>query len=118
MTATTTIVDTYIAAWNELDQGRRRALVAETFTEDASYLDPLMSGEGHDGIDAMIASVHAQYPGHRFELAEGPDSHHDRLRFAWHLIGPGGGPIAKGIDFAVVADDGRMRFVTGFLEQA
>jgi hypothetical protein len=77
-----------------------------------------MSGEGHDGIDAMIGGVHGQYPDHRFELAEGPDAHHDRMRFAWYLVAPGGERIAKGIDFATVAEDGRLRSVTGFLEHA
>ena len=62
MTDITTVVDTYIATWNETDPERRRALVAETFTEDAGYLDPLMSGEGHGGIAAMIAGAQAAVP--------------------------------------------------------
>lgn len=117
MTDITTVIDNYIAAWNEADAGRRRTLVGETFTDDATYLDPLMAGEGQDGIDAMIAGVQQQYPGHRFELAMGPDAHHDRVRFAWTMIGDGG-PVAAGVDFATVAGDGRLRAVTGFLEQA
>ena len=115
MTDITTTVDNYIAAWNEADAGRRRELVGATFTDDATYLDPHMSGEGQDGIDAMIASAQQQYPGHRFELAMGPDNHHDRVRFAWSMIGDSG-PVAGGVDFATVAGDGRLRAVTGFLE--
>ena len=119
MTDITTIVDGYIAAWNETDPDRRRALVADTFADDASYLDPLMSGDGHDGIAAMIAGAQQQFPGHRFELSAGPDAHHDRVRFAWTLVGAdGGAPVAAGVDFATVADDGRLRAVTGFLEPA
>jgi hypothetical protein len=111
------VVEDYIAAWNETDADRRRALVAETFSDDASYLDPLMSGEGTNGIDAMIAGAQAAYPGHRFELAGAPNEHHDRVRFAWQLLGPnGGGAVAAGLDFAEVAADGRLRSVTGFLE--
>jgi SnoaL-like domain len=115
MTDITTVINTYIAAWNEADHGRRRELVGETFADDASYLDPLMSGEGQDGIDAMIAAAQQQYPGHRFELAMGPDAHNDRVRFAWTLVGEAG-RVAGGVDFATVADDGRLRAVTGFLE--
>ena len=51
------LIDQYFAAWNESDPATRRALIARTGTEDASYLDPLMSGAGHDGIDAMIGGV-------------------------------------------------------------
>jgi hypothetical protein len=109
------VVETYIASWNEGDETRRRALVAQAFTEDARYLDPLMAGEGTDGITGMIGAAQAQFPGHRFELSFGPDAHNDVVRFAWQLVGSDG-PVAGGTDFATVADDGRLRNVTGFLE--
>jgi hypothetical protein len=116
MTATiTTVVDTYIACWNETDPERRRALVDETFADDARYLDPLMAGEGQDGIDAMIGAAQAQYPGHRFELSDGPDAHNDVVRFTWTLHGADG-PLARGIDFGTLDGDGRLLNVTGFLE--
>ena len=118
MTDVSTVVDTYLAAWNETDAGRRRELVARTFTEDGDYVDPLMKGEGTDGIDTMIAAAQQAYPNHRFELAAGPDAHNDRVRFTWNLHGPdGNGPVAVGVDFGTVAEDGRLRSVTGFLEQ-
>ena len=114
-----TIVDNYIAVWNETDADARRAIIAATFSDDASYLDPIMSGDGAQGIDAMVAGAQAQFPGHRFELAAGPDAHHDRVRFAWSLVGAdGGAPVARGVDFATLAADGRLRSVTGFLEPA
>jgi hypothetical protein len=113
------LIDGYIASWNETDPGRRRAIIADVWSEDATYLDPLMSGEGRDGIDAMIAGAQERFPGHRFELSFGPDAHHDRVRFAWHLFGEDGGtPVAAGVDFGTLAEDGRLRAVTGFLEPA
>jgi hypothetical protein len=112
-----TLIHRYIDAWNETDADRRRELVSHTWTEDGSYLDPLMSGNGHDSIATMIALAQQQFPGHRFELSFGPDAHNDRVRFAWRLHGPeGGAPVAAGADFGVVAEDGRLRSVTGFLE--
>ena len=113
--AMTNTITTYIAAWNETDPERRRQLVAETFSEDARYLDPLMSGEGQDGIAEMIGAAQSQFPGHRFELAYGPDAHNDVVRFAWTLHGADG-PVANGVDFGTVAEDGRLCNVTGFLE--
>jgi SnoaL-like protein len=119
MADVTTVVDAYIAMWNETDAGARRAIVGQAFGDDGTYLDPLMSGEGADGIDAMVAGAQAQYPGVRFELVSGPDHHHDRVRFAWRMVGGnGGGELARGVDFATLADDGRLRSVTGFLEPA
>ena len=119
MTDITNLIDGYIATWNEADPQRRRALVAQTWTEDGSYVDPLMTGKGTDGIDAMIAGAQQQFPGHRFVLAGEPDSHHDRVRFSWHLKPVDNDDVvATGHDFGVVADDGRLISVTGFLEQA
>jgi hypothetical protein len=111
------VVDDYIAAWNTADADERRTIVERVWTEDGTYVDPLMNGDGPDAIVAMIGAAREQFPGHRFELALAPDVHHDRVRFGWKLLGPSG-PAAAGIDFATVADDGRLRDVTGFLEPA
>lgn len=111
------LINRYIEAWNETDAGRRRELVAGIWSDDGTYLDPLMSGTGHDEIDAMIGGAQQQFPGHRFELSFGPDAHNDRVRFAWRLFGPeGDAPVAAGVDFGTVAGDGRLRSVTGFVE--
>ncbi len=116
MTDITTTIDDYIAAWNEGDAARRRELVERAFADDATYVDPLVSSEGADGIAAMIGAVQEQYAGHRFVLAAGPDAHHDCVRFTWHLKGAGETHVATGIDFATIAGDGRLRTVIGFLE--
>jgi hypothetical protein len=111
-----TIVHRYIDAWNEPDAERRLELVAGVWTEDGSYVDPLLSGVGHDAIAGMIGDAQERFPGHRFELSFGPDVHHNYARFAWRLYGPAGGePVASGVDFATL-EEGRMLSVTGFLE--
>ena len=116
MMNTTTVVDGYIATWNERDPDARRALVEATFADDADYLDPLMSGRGVREIDAMIAAAQQQFPAHTFTLAAGPDEHNDRVRFSWLVSPAGGEPVAGGTDFALLADDGRLQSVTGFLD--
>jgi hypothetical protein len=116
MPAADTVVDRYIASWNERDAETRWALVAATFTEDAEYLDPLMGGHGLEEIDAMISIAQEQFPGHEFTLAGEPDRHSDRVRFSWLLAPAGEAAIAGGTDFAVLAADGRIRSVTGFLD--
>jgi hypothetical protein len=114
----TLLIKRYIDAWNETDGSRRRELVAGVWTDDGTYLDPLMSGAGHDSIAAMIGLAQQQFPEHRFELSFGPDAHNDRVRFAWRLYGPDGDtPVAGGTDFATVAVDGRLSSVTGFPEE-
>ena len=52
----------YIELWNERTPARRREILAANWTSDARYVDPLMSGEGHDGVDALIAGVQQHFP--------------------------------------------------------
>ncbi|WP_211443116.1 nuclear transport factor 2 family protein [Collimonas humicola] len=110
------IASRYIAAWSEADAVRRRALIANVFTPDAVYLDPMVRSAGHDGLDAMIGAVQQQFAGLRFRLHGKQDGHNDVVRFSWTLGADGAEPVAYGTDIAVVAADGRIRSVTGFLD--
>ncbi|HTD02604.1 nuclear transport factor 2 family protein [Undibacterium sp.] len=110
------IAAAYIAVWNELNPVRRRALIAETFTAEAGYVDPMMRGAGHEALDAMIAAVQQQFAGLRFDLHGKQDGHNDVVRFSWSLAAQGAAPLAYGTDVAVIAEDGRIRSVTGFLD--
>lgn len=113
----TNVVETYLAAWNERVPERRRALVAEAFADDATYVDPARSGTGADGIDAMIGGAQEQHPGVELILAGAPDHHGEHVRFTWHLRPAGTDMVAMiGHDFASVADDGRLKDVVGFVE--
>jgi hypothetical protein len=107
----------YIAAWNETDSERRRAVIARTWSGDGTYLDTHPDGCGHAAIDAMIAAVQQLFPGYRFRLSSGIEAHHNRVRFS---CGAGGTDTAQlffgGTDFAVLAEDGHFRAVTGFTD--
>ncbi len=116
MSQATDMIDHYFAVWNEPDAMRRRNLIAKTWTESASYLDPLMHGEGHAGIDLMVQRVQEQFAGHQFRQIGAVDMHHDRLRFSWELAAQDGPSVAAGTDFGIVAADGRLETVTGFLD--
>ena len=115
MNTLTDLIDRYIATWNEADDERRRALISDTWTDDASYLDPMLQGEGRNGIDAMIAAVQERFPGHRFRRIGEVESHHDRVRFSWELAPEDGDVVVRGTDFGVVAGD-RLSVVTGFFD--
>jgi hypothetical protein len=71
------IATDYIALWNESDGARRKALLARTWGQTASYVDPLMKGAGHAEIDGLIATVQQRFPGFRFTLIGAPDGHGD-----------------------------------------
>ncbi len=117
MTSYAELIDRYIATWNETDPRRRKELIASTWTEDSRYVDPLVQGEGRNGINAMIEAVQKQFSGLRFRRAGDVDAHHDRLRFKWEL-GPEGGPaVVAGVDFGVIRD-GLLQAISGFIDFA
>ena len=111
----TDLIDRYIAAWNETDEANRKQLVNETWTEDSSYVDPLMQAEGREGIQVMIGRVQQQFPGVRFRRITEVDAHSNCLRFGWEL-GPDSGPgVAAGVDFGTISG-GLLQTIVGFLD--
>ena len=112
------MIERYIASWNEPNPARRRELIARTWTEDATYVDPLVAAEGHDPIDATVAAAQARFPGFVFRLAGPVDAHHHLARFTWALApGADADAVVVGFDVAVFAGDGRLRTVHGFLDK-
>jgi hypothetical protein len=111
-----TVASRYIDLWNERAPQRRREMLAANWTADARYVDPLMSGDGHAGVDALIAGVQQRFPDFRFALIGEPNGFGDHVRFSWGLGPEGSDSPIKGTDFAVLSD-GRIRSITGFLDQ-
>jgi hypothetical protein len=109
-----TTVDTYLAMWNEPDKARRAQLIAQAWAPDGSYLDPALAADGHEALSEMVAQVHERFPGYRFTRTSGIDEDNGRVRFAWQL-GDGDGTVAvAGLDIGELADDGKLRRITGF----
>ena len=116
MTTPHAIAERYLATWNEPDAARRQALVAGLWSPQGRYVDPMMSGHGHDGIARMIEGARAQFPGLVFTPRGTPDGHGAFARFSWTLGPAGGAPVAGGTDVARLDDHGRVAEVIGFLD--
>jgi hypothetical protein len=113
------LVVSYLAAWNERDDQRRRELIAKTWTEGGTYVDAHRSGDGHDGIDAMIATAQKQFPGYALHLVSGIEAYDGHMRFSWAGGGVPEAPLyLAGTDFVTIADDGRIQAVAGFTDAA
>ncbi|SHL44411.1 SnoaL-like domain-containing protein [Pseudonocardia thermophila] len=121
MTDYTDLAKRYLAAFNEPDEAARAAAVADLFTADATYVDPLAEVSGHDGIAGFLAAAREQLPGFEFRLDGAVDGHHRQARFRW-VAGPAevldgaGAPPVVGFDVVVTDDSGRIRSVYGFLD--
>lgn len=111
----TQIIDTYLAIWNERDSAARRVLIGTTWMPDGLYLDPMLRGEGHDGIDAAIGGAQPLFPGLSFRRTSEVDVHNDRLRFTWELGAEGEPPAMAGLDIGQIVD-GRLSSIIGFFD--
>jgi hypothetical protein len=110
------IVDTYLATWNA--EGAERAqLLADHWSADVSYVDPLAEVSGHAELSALIDGVQAQFPGFVFSQVSDVDAHHQQMRFSWGLGPAGEEPVVIGFDVVVLDSAGRISDVRGFLDK-
>jgi len=109
-----TVVEAYLGMWNETDAAVRAQLIETAWVDTGYYQDPLLEAKGHDGLSAMVAGFHDQYPGYAFRQAGGIDAHHELARFGWELVAPDGSVFIAGIDVAAIAPDGRLARIAGF----
>lgn len=110
------IVEQYLATWNA-DEEERARLLADHWSEEATYVDPLADVSGHAALSTLIAGVQAKFPGFVFRQVSEADAHHRQLRFSWGLGPAGEEPVVIGFDVVVLDEDGRIGDVRGFLDK-
>ena len=110
----TTVVDQYVAAWNEADDEARAALIDSALGADLWYRDPMLEADGREAFNAVLATVQQQLPGHVLTRTSDIDAHHDVVRFNWALGVPGEPPTFAGIDVAKFDSDGKLHRIVGF----
>ncbi len=108
------IIDAYMAAWNEPDDGKRDALLRMCWAEGGVYTDPGVYLVGAEALSARIAEKQRERPGARLVFLSAVDTHHGRFRFHWRLINADGSPGPKSVDFGALAHDGRIALMVGF----
>jgi hypothetical protein len=111
------LATSYIAAWNEGDPAARRDLIADIFSPEARYIDPMVDAVGIEAIDTAFGVVQQQFPGMVLTLVGPVDGHHDQARFRWGL-GLGDNPgLIEGFDVVQRGPDGKLSLVLGFLDR-
>lgn len=112
----TTLFDRYLEIWNETDPERRRREIDDVWADDARYRDPVLSGDGREGIDSMTAGFQAAYPGHTFARQGEVRPEGTAFRFEWNLRNAEGEIQIVGTDIAEVDASGQLRSITGTFE--
>jgi hypothetical protein len=110
----TAVVDAYFAMWNEEDTTKRAQFIKDAWTESGRYMDPARDYAGHQALNEMVSVARPNFPGHTINRTSGIDAHHNQLRFSWSVVGPDGSVPVAGVDFGILAPDGRLERITGF----
>jgi hypothetical protein len=123
------LADKYIALWNEPDAGRRRRMIAELWTEDGRHilqppqeiraiaaqpgigLTAVLEARGYEQIEARAASAYEHWVGSeglRFRGRDDAERVADVVKFHWEAVAKDGSVFAVGLNFLVLAANGRI----------
>ena len=75
-----TLATQYFATWNEPDADRRAELIAATWTETSSFVDPGFETHGPDELNKLIGAAQQMFPGLTFVHVGEIDEHHNYYR--------------------------------------
>ena len=124
------LADRYIALWNEPDAERRRAAIAELWTEDGVHLlqppqevhanaarpgiglAATFEARGHAALETRVTSAHDEFiarRGHAFRRREDVERVADAVKFHWEMVSSEGDVVGVGLELLVLAPDTRIR---------
>jgi hypothetical protein len=131
------LAEKYLALWNEPDADRRRRMIAELWTEDGRHilqppqeiraiaarpgigLTAILEARGHEEIGARVASAYEHWVGSEGLSFRGRDDAErlgDVVKFHWEAVANDGELFAVGLNFLVLAADGRIKRDYTFVE--
>jgi hypothetical protein len=126
---TQAFAEKYMALWGEPDAEQRRRMIAELWTEDGRHilqppqeireiaaqpgigLPATLEARGYEEIEARATSAHEHWVGSEgmsFRGRDDADRVGDVVKFHWEAVTREGETFAVGLNFLVLAADGRI----------
>jgi hypothetical protein len=123
------VAEKYLALWNEPDSDRRRRMIAELWTEDGRHIlqppqeireiaarpglaiSATLEARGYEEIEARAASAYEHWVGSEGLSFRGRDDAErlgDVVKSHWEAVAKDGTVVAVGLNFLVLAADGRI----------
>ena len=123
------LADRYLALWNEPDADRRRRTIGELWTEDGRHvlqppeeiraiaarpgigLTAILEARGYEEIAARVASAVEHWVGSEglsFRGRGDVERLGDVVKFHWEAVAADGEAFGVGLNFLVLAADGRI----------
>jgi len=123
------LAEKYMALWNEPDADERRRMIAELWTEDGRHvlqppqeireiaaqpgvgLRAILEATGYEEIEARATSAYEHWVGSEglsFRGRDDADRLGDVVKFHWEAVAKDEELFAVGLNFLVLAADGRI----------
>jgi hypothetical protein len=124
------LAEKYMALWNEPDADQRRLMIAELWTEDGRHilqppqeireiaaqpgvgLRAILEATGYEEIEARATSAYEHWVGSEglsFRGRDDADRLGDVVKFHWEAVAKDEELFAVGLNFLVLAGDGRIQ---------
>jgi hypothetical protein len=131
------LADRYVALWNEPDRDRRREAVRTLWLEDGAHilqppqevreiaarpgigLTARLEAQGHAALEARATSAYEEFiaPGRfSFRRRDNVERLADVVKFNWEMVSTDGEVAGVGLEFLVLAPDGRIQRDYQFIE--
>ncbi len=129
------LAERYNAVWMEPDGDRRRKAIADVWTEDAIHVlqptqevyeaaaeravNPTWHVRGHDELEARVTKAYEDFVASgqmSFQLKAGAKRLGDVVTWEWEGISPDGEVLGTGLEFVILAADGRIATDYQFVE--
>ena len=135
MTTAQRLAERYTAVWMEPDADERRRLIADLWSEDAIHVlqptqevyaaaderavNPTWQVRGHDELEARVTKAYDDFVGSgqmSFRARDGARRLGDVVTWRWEGVSPEGEVLGAGLEFVILAADGRIATDYQFVE--
>ena len=106
------LADRYVALWNETDAGARRDAIATLWVPEGEHYVRTLQVKGHAALEQRVTGSHEKNVrdgGFLFRATGDAQLLQNTVMFHWEMVPADGGPVAAlGLEFLVLAEDGRI----------
>jgi hypothetical protein len=106
------LADRYAAVWNEADETRRRDAILALWVPNGEHFVEGRQARGYEEMEKRIRGSYERNVrdnGNRFRAAPGARRLHNVVTFHWEMLPANGDTVlARGLEFLIIDDEGRI----------
>jgi cell division FtsZ-interacting protein ZapD len=106
------LAERYVALWNLTDAGARRDAIASLWAPQGEHCVRTLRAKGYEALVQRVTSSHEKNVrdgGFLFRAAGDAQLLENTVMFHWEMVPAAGGNVAAlGLEFLVLAEDGRI----------